>query len=156
LRGLIKCSLCGLTFCGITLRRQRDWYYRCNGRQQARGLYGLAGKKCPAKALNGDYVERLVWADIEAFLRNPCEVLERLQDGLAMKDEERKRQEKELKSLRERLDQKSAERDRMLGLFRRSRIDEATLDKQLEQINAETNGLQSRIETAESALSAKD
>src|SRR5580704_608036 len=143
LRGLIKCGLCGLTFCGITLRHQKDWYYRCNGRQQARGLYGLAGKKCPAKALNGDYVERLVWADIEAFLRDPGDVLERLRDRLSLKDDERQKHEKELASLKERLDQKGAEKDRILGLFRRGRIDDATLDQQLEAINLESAGLRS-------------
>ena len=72
LRGLIKCSLCGLTFSGMRMKApQRDHYYRCNGRQFARGLYGLSGKKCPSKSLNGDYLERLVWADIESFLRDP-------------------------------------------------------------------------------------
>jgi hypothetical protein len=100
-------------------------------------------------------VERLVWADIEAFLRNPGYVLERLRDRLSLKDEERQRQEKELKSLRERLEKKTAERDRMLGLFRRGRIDEATLDKQLDQVNTEAAALQSGVEEAERALSAE-
>ena len=157
LRGLIKCGLCGLTFSGITMRPpQLDHYYRCNGRQQARGLYGLSGKKCPAKSLNGDYVERLVWADIEAFLRNPGDVLERLRECLSMRDEERQRQESELKSLKEHMEQKTAERDRMLGLFRRGRIDEATLDQHLDAINTETAALESGIEAAERALSAED
>ena len=156
LRGLIKCSLCNLTFSGITLRQQNDHYYRCNGRQMARGLYGLNGKKCPAKAINGEYVERLVWADIEAFLRDPGDVLERLRDRLSLKDEDRKRQEKELKSLMGRLEQKTSERERILGLFRRGRIDEATLDRQLDAINTEAAGLQSGIEAAERALSAED
>ena len=84
LRGLIKCGLCGLTFSGIPMKPpQPDHYYRCNGRQNARGLYGLSGRKCPAKSLNGDYVERLVWADIESFLRNPGEILERLRQRVA-------------------------------------------------------------------------
>jgi site-specific DNA recombinase len=156
LRGLIKCGLCGLTFSGITLRDQGDHYYRCNGRQMARGLYGLNGDKCLAKAINGEYVERLVWADIEAFLRDPGDVLERLRDRLSMKDEDRKRQEKELKSLTGRLEQKTAERERILGLFRRGRIDETTLDRQLDAINTEAAGLQSGIEAAERALSAED
>lgn len=156
LRGLIKCGLCGLTFSGITLRGQGDSYYRCNGHQMARGLYGLNGKRCPAKAINGGYVERLVWADIEAFLRDPGDVLERLRDRLSLKDEDRKRQEKELKSLAGRLEQKTAERERMLGLFRRGRIDEPTLDRQLDAINTEAAGLQSGIEAAERALSAED
>ncbi len=78
--------------------------------QRAPAGYGIDGKKRPAKSLNGDYVERLVWADIEAFLRNPGEVVERLRDRFSMRDEERHRQESELKSLKEHPEQKTAER----------------------------------------------
>lgn len=157
LRGLVKCGLCGLTFSGMRMRApQRDHYYRCNGRQFARGLYGIAGKKCPAKNLNGDYVERLVWADIESFLRNPGELLGRLRDRLAMQDGERLHRQKELDDLGARLEQKTEERDRVVSLFRRGRIDEKTLDEQLDQIKVEAEGLQLEIDTAGRALSAGD
>jgi len=155
--GCLKCGLCGRTFAGMRANPpQRDHYYRCIGRQFARGLYGLSGKKCPAKSLNGDYVERLVWADIEAFLRNPGDILERLRERLTLALGERQRQEKELNGLKARLDEKTAERDRMLGLFRRGRIDEATLDQHLDVIDAEAAGLQAEIEVAERALSPED
>jgi site-specific DNA recombinase len=157
LRGLIKCGLCGLTFSGMrSPQPQKDHYYRCNGRQFARGLYGINGKKCPAKALNGDYVERLVWADIEAFLRNPGEILERLREKLAQQHGERESQESKLAILKGRMDEKAHERDRMLGLFRRGRIDEATLDQHLDVIDAESAGLQGEIEMAERVLSVED
>ncbi len=157
LRGLIKCGLCGLTFSGMRMRApQIDHYYRCNGRQFARGLYGIAGKKCPAKNLNGDYVERLVWADIESFLRNPGELLERLRDRLSMQDGERQRRQKELNDLKARLAQKTQERDRILALFRRGSIDETTLEAQLDLIKVEAEGLQVEIDTTSRALSAGD
>jgi site-specific DNA recombinase len=156
LRGLIKCGLCGLTFSGMRVSRQNDHYYRCNGRQQARGLYGIDGKKCPSRTLNGDYVECLVWADIESFLRNPGEILERLRERVVMQDGERQRRQKELGDLRDRLQQKTGERDRVLGLYRRGRIDDVTLDQQLDQINTETADLTTDIETATRALSAGD
>jgi site-specific DNA recombinase len=90
LRGMIKCGLCGLTYSGMRMKApQRDHYYRCNGRQFARGLYGLFGKKCPGKSINGDYLERLVWADIESFLRKPGEILDRLRERICMQDTER-------------------------------------------------------------------
>lgn len=156
LRGLIKCGLCGLTFSGMRIKRQKDHYYRCNGRQQYRGLYGIDGKKCPSRTLNGDYVERLVWADIESFLRNPGEILERLRERLSMTDGDRQRRQKELSDLTGRLTQKMTERDRVLGLFRRGRIDEATLDQQLDQVNAETAVLQSEIDAKTRVLSSGD
>ena len=140
LRGLIKCALCGLTFSGMRMKPpQRDHYYRCNGRQFARGLYGLSGKKCPSKTLNGDHVERLVWADIESFLRNPGEILARLHERVTMQDGDRQRRQKELDDFQAALLQKTSERDRILGLFRRGRIDETTLDAQLDLIDAEVH-----------------
>jgi site-specific DNA recombinase len=156
LRGLIKCGLCGLTFSGMRIKRQHDHYYRCNGRQQARGLYGIDGKKCPARTLNGDYVERLVWADIESFLRNPGEILGRLRERLSMQDGERLRRQKELDGVTARLQQKGVERERVLGLFRRGRIDDATLDQQLDQVDAEAAELQIDIESLKRELAAGD
>jgi len=157
LRGLIRCGICGLSYSGLRGQLpQRDHYYRCNGRQQARGLYGLSGRKCPSKGLNGDYVERLVWADIESFLRNPGEILERLRERVAAQDGERQNRQKELDALRDRLQQKTGEKDRVLGLFRRGRIDEALLDQQLDQIDVEGAELRNDIEAATRALSAVD
>jgi site-specific DNA recombinase len=156
LKGLIKCGLCGLTFSGMRIARQHDHYYRCNGRQQARGLYGISGRKCPARTLNGDYVERLVWADIESFLRNPGAILERLRERVSMQDGERQQRQKELDEITGRLQHKSGDRDRVLGLFRRGRIDEATLDEQLDLVNAETAELQSDIDLIARELSAGD
>src|ERR1035437_2407778 len=145
MRGLIKCGLCILTFSGARASaRHPAQYYHCNGRQFARGLYGLPGKKCPGKSINGEYVERVIWADIESFLRDPGEILERLRERLSMKGNERQRQQKELEQLRDRLEEKTTERERMLGLFRRGRIDDATLDQHLDLINAETAGCKPR------------
>lgn len=155
--GLIKCGLCGLTFSGVRASpRQPDHYYHCNGRQFARGLYGLAGKKCPAKSLNGIYVEQVIWADIESFLRDPGEILERLRERLAIKGDEQERRQTELEQFRARLEEKTAERERMLGLFRRGRIDDATLDQHLNLIDVEAGALQAEIEVAERAISVAD
>lgn len=156
LRGLIKCGLCGLTFSGMRIKRQKDHYYRCNGRQQARGLYGIDGKKCPSRTLNGDYVERLVWADIESFLRNPGELIQKLRERLSSHDGERQARQKELADLRAGLQQKTIERDRVLGLFRRGRIDETTLDQQLDQIDSEATELRDEVQSASASLAVGD
>ena len=156
LRGLIKCGLCGLTYSGIRIGEQKDHYYRCNGRQFARGRFGLSGKKCPSKNLNGEYVERLVWADIEAFLRDPGEVLEKLRQRMSLQDGERAQRQTELDAFISRLADKTAERERVLGLFRRGRIGDAELDTQLDLIDAEAAGLQAEIEAASRFLSTED
>jgi DNA-binding transcriptional regulator YiaG len=91
-----------------------------------------------------------------SFLRNPGEILERLRERVSMQDGERQRRRKDLDELKDRLQQKGAERDRVLGLFRRGRIDDATLDQQLDQINREAFGLHAAIEAGTTALSAGD
>jgi site-specific DNA recombinase len=155
LRGLIKCGLCGLTFSGYTMcPPQNDHYYRCNGRQFARGLYGNLGKKCPAKSLNGDYVDRIVWADIETFLRNPGDLLLRLRERLAVGEADRQQRQQELAELTKRLEQKTEERERIVGLFRRGRIDESALDKELDLIDGEARALQAEIDEVSKALDA--
>ena len=157
LRGLIKCGLCGMKYSGIRGNtRKRFHYYRCNGRYQADGACGLAGARCRGKTLNGYYVERLVWADIESFLRNPGEILERLRQRVSMKDDELQHRQKEIELCTIRLQEKTAERDRILGLFRRGRIDDATLDQQLDLIDSESAGLREEIEAMTHALAAAD
>jgi len=157
LRGLIKCGLCGLTFSGFRASpHQPDHYYKCNGRGLARGLYGVNAKKCPAKCLNGVYVEQVVWADIESFLRDPREILERLQERLAIKGDEQERRQAELERFRHSLEEKTGDRERMLGLYRRGRIDDATLDQHLNLIDVEAGALLAEIEMAERALSVVD
>jgi site-specific DNA recombinase len=157
LRGLIRCGLCGLAYSGIRKAApQQAHYYHCNGRQFARKLYGLSGHKCPAQSLNGNVVEGLVWADIESFLLRPEEILERLREHLLLQDRERPLRKKELAKLTAQRQQKVAERDRILALFRRGRIDEQVLDQQLDLIQNETATLQEQIDSAGRALAIPD
>jgi len=73
LRGIIKCGLCGKTFCGSYSRvgpnRSRERvYYRCNGKTQWRKL-GVT--ECPSLTLDGATIQDVVWEDIEQFCKNP-------------------------------------------------------------------------------------
>jgi len=101
-------------------------------------------------------VERLVWADIESFLRHPGEILERLRERFLIQGDERGRCQKKIDELVRQLQQKTMERDRVLGLFRRGRIDEAVLDQQLDAIQNEAAGLDLEIQTAAGTLAAGD
>ena len=53
---LIRCGICGLSYSGLRAQLpQRDHYYRCNGRQQARGLvdFYMGNAKLIREALDG-------------------------------------------------------------------------------------------------------
>ena len=155
LRGLSKCGLCGLTYIGIANRRpsgKEEFYYRCNGKHGARGIYGANGQRCPSKDVNGDFLERVVWDDIETFLHNPGAVVEQLQERLAAERNNSKRSQERLGRLENLLSAKTTERDRMLALFRKGRITEADLDRQMDQTDREEAGLRANIEDVSARL----
>ena len=78
LRGLITCGVCGLTCSGRFDEKRQVSFYTCNGKTQARGLYGSQGLRCPSKAIKGTPLENAIWDDIEGFIRNPGDVLDQL------------------------------------------------------------------------------
>lgn len=147
LRGLLKCGLCGLTYVGTTSPDHKGGqkvYYVCNGKQSARGIYGLKGERCPSKGISGD-IEDVVWQDIEGFRDNPgdalCELAERQREHTGDGD----RVAREVAALDQTLAAKTAERDRMLTLYRRGRIDDADLDRQLDAIDREQADLKEQL-----------
>ena len=148
LRGLVKCGLCGLTYCGTAYRvgqRGERVYYVCNGKQSGRGKYGVNGRKCPSKAISGN-IEQIVWRDIEAFIRNPGPVLQQLAKRMKGQVGTRKSHVEEVAEVKKLIQSKIAERDRVLALYRRGRIDDLMLDKQMDEIGAEEKALQDRVQ----------
>ncbi len=154
LRGLVKCGMCGLTYSGLRWqsRGKPHMYYRCNGAAQARGLYGKSGHKCPSKAVDGEWLEPQIWADIEAFLRDPGDVLAQLAEQMHGQESRADELRDELAGLKLRLGSKQAERDTVVGLYRRGRIDAMTLDHQLDQIAEEARDLEEAIAQHEATL----
>jgi DNA-binding transcriptional regulator YiaG len=71
-------------------------------------------------------------------------------------DRERPLRKKELAKLTAQRQQKVTERDRILALFRRGRIDEQVLDQQLDLIENETATLQEQIDSASRELAIPD
>ena len=63
LRSLIRCAVCGLSFCGTWARNKPR--YRCNGSMAHRGP--LQGK-CIGASIKGERLEAAVWSDVSRFL----------------------------------------------------------------------------------------
>lgn len=149
LRGLMKCGLCNLTYIGLASCRPngtRELYYRCNAKHGTRGIYGATGQRCPSKDLNGRYIEALIWSEVEGFLQNPGTVLNQLRERMALETEDSGRWKQRLDGLQQLLKKKGSERDRILALFRRGRITEVDLDKQLDQIQKEEDSLKAQMQ----------
>ena len=147
LRGVIRCGTCGLTYVCSShdYKGKTKTYYRCNGKASGRGLYGQQGRKCPSKNISGA-VEEIVWQDIEGFLRNPGSVLEQLGQRLDHEASEAVQLHDEVTTLRKALQAKQQEGDRVVALYRRGRIEEETLDRQLDEIQREEARLKDQID----------
>jgi len=146
LRGLIKCGLCGLTYVGIAANRpsgSREFYYRCN-RAHSPSIYAGRGR-CQSKAVRGDHLEQQVWSDVEAFLRNPEPVRQQLHARLESEAKGSDQVRKQVTRLQGLLEQKTTERSRVVGLYRRGRLTEADLDAQMEEIGKEEEALEAQI-----------
>lgn len=157
LRGLIKCGSCGLTYIGLAANRRngkREFYYKCDG-AHLRSLFGPKGR-CQSKAIRGDQLERQVWTDMQAFLRNPKPVLEQVQARLesdAKGTDEIRKQVTRLEGL---LTQKATERSRVVGLYRRGRLTDADVDAQMEEIAKEETALQTQIAELHAKIAGAD
>jgi site-specific DNA recombinase len=157
LRGLIKCNLCGLTYIGVAANRpngKREFYYRCNGAHSP-AVY-MARGKCQAKAVRGDQLEQQVWSDVEAFLRNPEPVLERLHAKLETDSQGSDQIRKQVTRLEGLVAQKATERSRVVGLYRRGRLTDADLDGQMDDISKEEAALEAQAAELRGRISGAD
>ena len=153
LRGLIKCAHCGRTYVGTgysSARGRFQTYYVCNGRQQGRKAWPSPAGPCRAKQVSGD-IEDLVWRDVEGFLRDPEPVLRELVEKLVVVEEGSAAVQSHLAAMKSALAGKDEERNRVIGLFRRGRIDDAAVDRQLDEIERERLGLREEIRQLEAA-----
>ena len=73
LRSLIRCAVCGLSFCGTWARTAPR--YRCNGSMAQRGQF--AGK-CIGASIKGEKLEDVVWSDVSRFLSDPQDLVDEL------------------------------------------------------------------------------
>jgi site-specific DNA recombinase len=148
LRGLIKCGLCNRTYVGLGANKPNgkpEFYYRCNG-AHSQAIFGSPELRCTAKPIRGDYLEEQVWSDVETFLRNPESVLKQLHERLTLDVEDSDQTQKHIARLEGLLAQKTTERSRVVGLFRRGRLSDAELDAQMDEIGKEETALQAQVE----------
>jgi site-specific DNA recombinase len=154
LRGLMRCATCGHRFSGTyarsgTTARLRpeeiggrlvrkgkvySSYYVCNGKRVAKQLHGEHATRCPSASVNGEFIENLVWSDIEAFLRKPGPLLGKLRENLNERFTDTAAIERVLGKLQADVVGKEAERASLYRLFRRGGISDADLERQLGEV----------------------
>jgi site-specific DNA recombinase len=132
LRGLVKCGYCGLGYIGCYNNAAKQPYYRCASLSYHRD--GATVELCLSRQLPGGWLEGLVltevseWILVEGQFESMVHRLIEASSDTSWQQTLVQLEEKRL-SLRE-------EKDRILHLFRRGTIDEATLDQHLAEIEA--------------------
>jgi hypothetical protein len=97
------------------------------------------------------WLEELVWADVRSFLHDSGEVLERVKEQMAAKDES-DGLEKRRASLTKRLATKQAEKDRYVRLYATGHLDEEELDTYLADVSNQVENLKLLISSVEADL----
>jgi site-specific DNA recombinase len=146
LKGAMTCSICGLTYVG-SWSKNVGWY-RCGGQLKERGP--ILGK-CTGVSVRTDKVEATVWAGIEAWLRNPGDVLDAL-DGRTEREAQDAIAEAESITLAQALDGLEAQRKQVLALSIRGRLPDDELEAELVRIESEAAGLRARLAASQAPV----
>ncbi len=138
LRSLIRCAVCGLSFCGTWTRGPR---YRCNGSMAHRGPF--AGK-CIGASIKGEKLETAVWSDVYRFLIDPDDLIDEL---LAESNdiESRAVAEAERASLIDARDAAQLRRKRAIDLYTRAKLSEVEFDAIAADVEQELKTLDDRL-----------
>lgn len=143
LRGVIKCGLCGRSYCGDGSRSQgRYHYYRCTGSSSFRGKLV---QKCRAKYVRADKLEQIVLGDMVEFVQGNDAVLAALQQAIIAAELGHPPTADGVE-FKKALSMKERERHRLLLLFRRGIICADELELQLKTMAAEIKLLEKRQE----------
>lgn len=149
LRGLVKCGLCGRSYCGDGSDRQgRKHYYRCTGNSSFRGKLV---PRCGAGSVPAEVLEQIVWDDIVNYIQAQRRVLDRL-SVMLQQSEPGPGQGEEANQVEIGLRNKEGEKARVLGLYRRGIIDGPEAEKELSNITREISALQNRKEMLSTQL----
>lgn len=149
LRGLIKCGVCGLNYCGTAYSgpgRRPKGYYVCNGKTTYRGPFQ---GKCPSKNIPQEWVENLVWETCAGFIENPGEALKELSTSTEKTKIENVSLESELSLVQKTIKEKDIEKQQILDLYRKKIIDLSDVQTQLEKITAEKEALEQKSKEIE-------
>jgi site-specific DNA recombinase len=147
LRGLMRCALCGATYTTSWCKTYRGtgpiWrYYACSTRHYRvkyarRNAARGAPIDCCGASVDAREIEAEVWADVEQFIRDPAHVLTLLAAQSQGQADHEDGHRARLAGVQRELDNLQQQRDSVLALYRRGRISERDLDRQLDAIGQE-------------------
>jgi site-specific DNA recombinase len=148
LRGLIRCENCGRTYVGSFGKGHR--YYRCG----ASCSFAKPGARCGSKSLRANWLEDAVWQECRRFILNPGEALGEARRALRERMADATRFDAKRRVTLDALAAKETERERVLTMYRRGKINADEAERELDAIAREAGPLREELESmrAQSAL----
>ena len=135
LSGLVKCAVCGFACTGHTTtnRGKKYSYYGCVANRAERATKANASRIPPPRAphVSAPWLEDLVWQDVQQFLKNPGEILERVHEQLRDEFDNTEELSARRDDLAKRLAAKQSEKDRYVRLYAQGHISETELETYL-------------------------
>src|SRR5206468_3239059 len=132
LRGLVRCANCDGSFVGGTADGIRR--YRCGRDVGPSARNGKPRQRCDSKIVNADWLEAAAWEQCRAFILNPGKTLEEARKRLRERMARSTGFEDQRRAMLAGLAEKETERERVITLYRKGRIDDAEADRQLDAI----------------------
>src|SRR5215211_481905 len=154
LRGLIVCERCGVKYVGFPAKTGPYRYhkYACT-RWKKRYERRAMELDCPR--VSGNWLERIVWADVRRFLSDPGEVLERVRIQLESEQNHADLEERHA-SLREKVAAAEEEKARLIRSYAKGTLSEAELEIALPDVRNRIENLRLLVESVESDLAARE
>jgi site-specific DNA recombinase len=154
LRGLIVCDRCGVNYVGFPAKTGHYRYHKyvCT-RWKKRYERRAMELDCPR--VSGNWLERIVWADVKRFLSDPGEVLERVRAQLESEHDHADLEERRA-SLRKMLAAVEEEKARLIRSYAKGTLSEAELEITLPDVRNRIENLRLLIESVESDLAARE
>ncbi|WP_018086440.1 recombinase family protein [Desulfurispora thermophila] len=156
LRGLIKCGICGLTYHGTAFGGpggKPKVYYVCGGKTAYRGP--LQGR-CTSKNVPAEWIEDLVWQECVNFIENPGEAIQELAATMEVRKSQRAALEAEKQKALMALNEKEAEKQSILDLYRKRIISSLDVEQQLQKITQERKALEERVRELDRQIAAEE
>ncbi|NPV52163.1 MAG: recombinase family protein [Firmicutes bacterium] len=153
LRGLIKCGVCGLTYCGTAYlgpKGELKGYYVCGGKVAYRGPF--IGR-CPSKNVPQKWIEDLVWNDCVTFIQHPGEALQELAASMKVRESQEESLRAEQEAISGKIRDKENEKQRILELYRKRLITALDVEQQLQNIQQEKKSLEHRLKDLDRQIS---
>ena len=144
LAGLVRCGRCGHGYQGIHVANRDKRYYQCS--HMTTGDEAVARRRCRAKAVKADWLDGEVWADCEAFLRNPGQVMREVRRQYLQLHQDAAALSTRRRDLIAALATKDRERQTVIGMARRGTIRPDEAESELEAIAGEQRELQAQLD----------